>query len=101
LRVARDFHGGFARRGGVDGLRRGGVAEPRANGKTVADGATTAGVPCVGAGEDDTVGWCASASPRSSHSDSDSESQNRPDEGRRTAAAVSISSKMNGSCPGG
>jgi hypothetical protein len=84
------FRGGFARRGG----------EPKqhADGR-VGEGTITA--DCGVTSEDDTVEWCSSAMPRSSYSESESESQNRPVVGRRTAAAVSISAAaMNGSRTG-
>jgi hypothetical protein len=61
-----DFQGGFAWRGGE--------AEHRTDDNTVEEGAIPAEAYCGGTGEDDTVEWCSSAMPRSSHSESESES---------------------------
>jgi hypothetical protein len=89
-----DFYGGFDRRSGVDG--------ERADRCPVGGGAITTGDLCGGAGEEGTVGWYAFASLRSSHSESESESQNRLDGGRRMTVEVSISTiVLNGSCDGG
>jgi hypothetical protein len=98
----KDFQGGFALRGSVAGLRRGGVAELRADGSPESDDAAPSGGLCSGAGKEDIAERSPSASPRSSHSESESVSQNRPDGGRRTAAAASISVKgLKGSRKGG
>jgi hypothetical protein len=74
-----DLHGGLARCIGVDG-------EDRAGRCPVVGHAVMEATGRGGTSEKDSGGRCSSASPRSSHSESESGSQKRPTAGRRTTS---------------